>query len=114
MRFDKDQPYATVTGHPLARYEQNGKLYDGHFVQISTTKRVEIERDRVVETDEVDSARRFLARILESGPLAKPKIFQIAEQNNQKWEYVKQAASLIQVAKYQYGGSEMWKLTEDA
>ena len=114
MKFDKTKPYATITGHPVARYEQDGKLFDGQFVQISTTRRVESEKDRIVETDEVDSARRFLERILENGPLAKPKLFQIAEQNDQKWEYVKTASQLISVAKYQYGGQEMWKLTEDA
>lgn len=114
MKLDKNKPFATITGHPLARYEQDGKLFDGQFVQISTTRRNAVEKSLIIETDEVDSSKRFLQSILQQGPLSKPKIFQVAEQNNQSWENVRKAADILNLAKYQYGGQEMWKLTEDA
>ena len=115
MKLDPSLPYGTITGHALARYEQGGMLFDVGGESITPAKLKELTAaDDIVETDEVDSARDFLLHILKSGPLSKSAVYKVAETNNQSWDAIKRASTLLGIITYAYRNATMWKLPEDA
>lgn len=113
MKLDKTLPYATITGHPLARYEQGGVLFDGAGELIQPAVIRAVDKDRIIETDGVESARAFLEHILKNGPLSKSVVYKAAESNNQSWDSVKKAMVLLNIKAFTYNRATMWKLPEE-
>lgn len=113
MKLDKSLPYATITGHAVACYEQGGMLFDGAGNSIQPKRLQAAEKDRIIESNDVVGAQEFLTHILKSGPLSKSAIFKVAEENNQSWEAVKKAYTVMNIVSYAYGKATMWKLPED-
>lgn len=114
MKFDKTKPHATVTGIPGVRYEQNGVLYSGTedaAILAHTSPQID-PTDRIIQTDDVESARAFLKHVLSKGPLSKAAVYKVSSENNQNWNAVKNAATLEGVITYQFSRTEMWKLRE--
>ena len=112
MQLDRSRPFGTIVGHPFAKYEQDGQLFDGRGSAIAPPKLVAVEKDRIIETDDVDSGRLFLLNILKSGPLSKSAVYKVAEENNQSWDAVNKAAALLKIVKFSYNKATMWKLPE--
>lgn len=115
--LDKAQPYATVTGHPAAAFEQNGMLFDGAGLPLVPppapgAEAADDRKDDIIETDEVESAKQFLLNVLSSGPLSKSALYKVAEENNQPWDAVRKAYVMLRVVSYAYRGVTMWKLNE--
>lgn len=110
MKLDRERPFGVIYGHAKAAYEQDGVLFNGAGKPIDEATTKEIEKDKIVETNDVSNAKTFLETVLKNGPLAKPQVLKIAEGANQRWADVTKAASLVDIVKYQYRNSEMWKL----
>lgn len=109
MKLDKTKPYATVTGHPWAMYEQAGVLYDGGGDPGTDAYAAE-QDDLTIPTDELESAKAFLQQVLAENPLSKSVVYKAAQTNNQTWEDVKAAADALGVVRFKYQNAEMWKL----
>lgn len=113
ITLDKKLPYATITGHEIARYEQGGMLFDGAGQPIPDKKLKAVEKDRIIETDDVENAKTFLCNVLKSGPLSKSVVFKVAEENNQSWDSIKKASALMGLVTFTYNKATMWKLPEE-
>lgn len=115
MKLDRNKPFGTVTGHKTARFEQNGLLYNirGELIDPLKPPPVQLQQDLIIETDAVDSARRFLVHVLQGGPMSKSVLYKVVEENNQSWDAVTKAASLLGIVKFAYNKATMWKLPED-
>ena len=103
-------PFATITGHSSAAYEQGGMLFDGAGEPLSPEKRA--KTDAIIETDDLANAKAFLMTILKNGPLSKSTVYKAAEGNNQAWTDVTRAAEMLPVMKFSYQKQEHWKLSE--
>ena len=110
-KLDQGQPFSYVYGHPVIKYEQGGVNFDrsGNYVHV---KPKETQTD-VIETPRFDSAKAFLLQILKSGSLSKSVIYKTAQDNNQEWEMVKQAAQIMKLVVFKQSGAERWKLPEE-
>lgn len=113
MELDRSKPFAVVTGHKTAKFEQNGLLFNVRGESIDSPKVAPVQSDLIVETDAVDSGRRFLLHVLQGGPMTKSAVYKVAEENNQSWDAVNKAATLLGVLKFSYNKATMWKLPED-
>ncbi len=113
MKLDRTKPFATIIGHKVAKFEQNGLLFNVRGELVDPPKAAPVQHDLVIETDQVDSGRLFLLNILKSGPLSKSAVYKIAEENNQPWDSVNKAAALLGVVKFSYNKATMWKLPEE-
>jgi hypothetical protein len=113
MKLDRSRPYGTITGHPVACYEQDGALFDGAGAPLATPEPQTDPTDRIIETDGVESAKQFLTTILAQNPLSKSVIYKEAEHNNQSWEDVKSAFTLLGGVTFTYNRATMWKLPAD-
>jgi hypothetical protein len=116
MRLDRSKPYGSITGHSAAKYEQNGVLFDAAGVALPPPPALMVDyvpADQIIETDEVHSARLFLMNVLSSGPRNKSVIYKASEENNQSWEDVKKAFSLIGGRTFTFNRATMWKLPEE-
>ena len=113
MKLDKTKDFATITGHRLAMFQQNGMLFDGAGLPITEEKTEVVAKDRIIESDDVASARVFLLNVLDGGPLSKSALFKVAEDNNQSWDAVKKAAVLLNMITFTFNKALMWKLPED-
>lgn len=113
MKLDRTKPFGTITGHKTARFEQNGLLYNIRGELLDPPKPTPVQQDLIIETDSVDSGRRFLLHILRGGPMSKSVIYKVAEENNQPWDSVNKAADLLGITKFAYNKATMWKLPED-
>jgi hypothetical protein len=133
MKFNPKQPYGTITGHPWARYEQGGVLYDWNGESRRENPDAVVEDDEHETTDpelveqpqsaplnnhehpdfRLASAKEFLKNILSSGPLARAAIYREAEQNNQDWEAVKSAFADLRGEAFKRKTSIFWKLDAD-
>ena len=114
-KLDVTQPYGTVVGHDLARYEQNGLLYSATMELLGTPPTVEakVKDSRIIMTDAVASGKAFLMTVLKGNALRKAAVFKEAEANNQPWDAVKDAAIEMGIVKFKYQGQETWKLPEE-
>ena len=112
MKLDKSFPYGTVTGHAVAAYEQGGMLFDGAGESLGAPRRSAVDRDKVIQSADLQSAKTFLETVLSNGALSKPVVFKAAEGSNQSWDLVKQAAEDMAVVKFQFQKMETWKLSE--
>ena len=113
MQLDRSRPFGTVSGHRVARFEQDGTLFNIRGEPIDAPRARPAPDDMIIETDAVDSARLFLLNILSGGPLSKSVIYKVAEENNQKWPDVSKAADLLKIVKFTYNKATMWKLPEE-
>jgi len=113
--LDKTKSYGTVIGHAVARYEQDGKLFDvsGKLIEQDPPPVATIDHD-IIETDGVDNAKRFLQHVLSDKPLSKAVLFKMSQDNNQSWNDITKAAELMQIEKISYKNATMWKLPESA
>lgn len=123
MRLNRRQPFATITGHEWARFEQNGILFD-------TTGATQ-DSDAVIEnaakptkpgkpaiklsTSELklNSAKEFLRTLLAGGPMDKSVVFKEAENNCQDWENIKLAFSQLNGVNFKHGPSTLWRLNAE-
>jgi hypothetical protein len=114
LELDQTRPFGTVVGHATAKFEQDGKLFDarGRSLEREEPDAVK-QRDMVIETDAVESARLFLLNVLAGGPLSKSVLYKVADENNQSWTDVTKAATLLGITKFTYNKATMWKLPED-
>lgn len=113
MKLDRTKPFATIVGHKVAKFEQNGLLFNVRGELVDPPKAAPVQHDLVIETDAVDSARRFLLHVLQGGPLTKSVVYKVAEESNQPWDSVNKAADLLGVVKFSYNRATMWKLPEE-
>jgi hypothetical protein len=107
MNFNPKQPHGIITGHPWARYEQGGHLFDAAGNSPYDDELVdegEDEKEAVVDPIPInnvqknfslDNAKAFLKNILAEGPLTRSVIFRECSANNQDWESVKSAFAEI-------------------
>jgi len=108
MKLDKTKAYGTIWGHESASFEQGGVLFDAGGFPIGAP----VKDSRVIVTDNIASAGMFLNNVLSGGPLAKAVLYKEAENNNQAWDKVKEAADLIGVVRYTTNKVESWRLPE--
>lgn len=120
MKLDRTKPYGIVTGHDVARFEQNGTLFNGRGEPVVDEtlltlpeRKSSVDVDKIIETDAVESGRLFLLNVLKGGPLSKSAIYKVAEDNNQSWDVITKAAALMGVVKFSYNRATMWKLPEE-
>lgn len=114
MNFNKS--HGIIYGSDTARYQQDGKLYDGLGNLVSKPDKLpddDVKDSLVIATDEVESAKRFLIAVLKGGPLAKSVVYKAAEDNNQPWLNVTSAFNVMNVSKFKYKNQETWKLPEE-
>jgi len=113
MQLDRARPFGVVSWHRVARFEQDGVLFNIRGEPLEPPRVRPVKADTVIETDAVDSARLFLLNVLSGGPLSKSVIYKVAEENNQTWSNVSKAADLLKITKFTYNKATMWKLPED-
>jgi hypothetical protein len=115
MKLDKTKDFATITGHRFAMFQQDGVLFDGAGLPLTDEKtEAVVAKDRIIESDDVASARAFLLNVLSGGPLSKAALFKVAEDNNQPWDAVKKAATLMSMITFTFNKALMWKLPEES
>ena len=110
MKFDPAFPFALVYGRPGVRYSQGGLDFDIEGNEVKARKRT--MRDVIIEGDLVSSAKEFLKTVLAKGPQPKFVIYRAAEENNQLWQAVKEAAEVLGLVKFKFRTREYWKLPE--
>jgi len=112
--LNRSKPYAAIAGHPRASYEQDGLLYDGAGNLLGTPPTVakSVEEHNLIQTDQLVSAQEFLKNVLASGAVSKATLYKEAENNNQPWDAVKDASIALNVMKFKFKQSEMWRLSE--
>lgn len=114
MKLNREEPFAELWGHPRAKYEQGGVLFDGRgdsLEPITEEERSEPFYDPKVP-DEVRNGWEFLKHVLREGPVAKGSLYREAELNNQNWQNVRGAAALMGIVSTKVKGVEMWRLPE--
>lgn len=118
LTLDKTRSFATIYGHSIAHYEQDGHMYDavgdiiGHKPEYSLDAMVK-RGERV--PDELENAKAFLTRVLEGGPVMKSVVYKEAEANNQSWAEITKAVEAMGIVKLVgpgKGSPTMWKLPE--
>jgi hypothetical protein len=107
------QPYGMVYGHDTIRYTQAGKNFDAQGKELVEKPEELKVQDKVINTKLAD-AKAFLLQILKENPVSKSAIYKEAENNNQHWDNVKDAAIEIGIVKFTTKNLEMWKLPEGA
>ncbi len=120
MPFNEREPYGMVYGHPWARYEQNGVLYDpsgrnpdedAREPEVPEPVVAEVADDEPGQRDfALESAKEFLRNILSGGPVTRSAVWQQADKNNQSWEKVEQAFDQLGGIKQKSGTWTYWKL----
>ena len=112
MKIDFKKPYATITGHDSARYEQNGELFKPDGTPLNPrVNPTELAKDKIIPDDGVAAAQVFLRNVLAEGALSKATVFKASQDNNQNWECVRQASVLMGIVKFQFKKNETWKLS---
>ena len=118
MKLDKNKPFGTVHGHNRASFVQNGVYFDGQGNELDPEPPKEevgekINLDTIIPTAEVSNAGTFICTVLKGGPVSKSVVYKAADQSNQQWEDVQKAAVTLNIIKYKYKDTEMWKLPEE-
>lgn len=115
MKLNFNKPYGEVYGHPLATYEQDGKLFDSAGAPLQTTR----ENDEPVtapggrlsdKSQAFFQAHDFLEGILKEGPLTQRAIYKECESNNQDWEAVKAAFADMGGETFKQRNGFYWRL----
>ncbi len=116
ITLDKTKPFATITGHSFARFEQNGLLFGPTGELIGTPKTAATSQravsEEMIQTDQLASAKEFLMNILSGRSLAKAIVYVEAENNNQSWDAVRNAAIDLGIVKFTVKKAETWRLPE--
>ena len=109
------KPYGVVYGHDTIRYTQDGKNYDARHREVGAEapKPGKVQKT-VASAAPISSAKAFLLQILKENPVSKSAIYKEAENNNQNWDEVKNAAIELGIVKFSTANLEMWKLPEGA
>jgi len=111
IKMNLNRPYANIYGHAAAVYEQDGNLYDGEYKQLKAAPTApEPPNKYVTETDPLANAKAFLKAVLSTNTVSKSAIFKEAENNNQPWSDVKDAADALGILKSNHKNLEMWRL----
>ena len=106
--LDYSRSYGVVAGHSWAAFEQDGVLFNG-----AGESQEDGPDPVIIETNELNGAKTFLAHILKGGPLSKATIDKAAGENNQAWPDVKAAAEEMKIVTFSYKNAETWKLSEE-
>lgn len=122
MKLKENRPYGTIHGHPVYVYEQDGKFFNGSRDQVDQDgSKVDggkeevdstIDKDKVIQTDGVDTATAFLKNLLGGGAMAKAILYQQAEGMQLDWNDVKKAATAMKIISSQRNKQEFWQLPE--
>lgn len=117
-KLDRERSFGTIAGHAVAAYEQDGLLYAGDDSLIGSPKTVSeslpVRTGAVIQTDSLVSAKAFLKQVLAGSALPKSTLYSLAENNNQNWGSVKDAAADLNIIKFMYQKSETWRLPEES
>lgn len=110
--IDFTKSYGTIWGHPWARFEQGGTLYDGAGKSYAEQgDRQEIAEEGYHDpAANVENAREFLTRILAEGPMNRNEIFKEAENMALPWANVKNAAAEMKLSCYKIRENTFWRL----
>ena len=111
--LDKTKSFGTIVGHPWARYEQGGTLYDGmgRSYAEQSDDREEIVAGSYQDPHAVtENAREFLTRILSEGPMNRNEIFKSAENQGLEWNHVKTAAAEMKLNCYKIRENTFWRM----
>lgn len=114
-KLSRTQHFGIVYGHPEFHYFQNGLYFDAEGVAYEPrddkAPALILREER--NPADIESAKKFLQTILAEGPIPKSAIFKEAEMNNQPWEAVTQARTLLDITEAKGpGGHLRWKLPE--
>lgn len=112
-KLDFSKPYGMIFGGTRGEcFEQDGIVFDRQGLPVKAEVESTVTDSRVIPTDSLDSAKAFLKQILKKGPVSKPAVFKEANNNNQNWADVTQAAVELKITKFNYKDIEQWKLTD--
>lgn len=102
------EPYGTITGHDIARYQQNGKLFkaDGHPVSEE-----ELTKPNPASSEK-PSAAQFLVTFLGQGARPKMQVFREAETVGVSADEVMAEFRRMEGKAFPIKGELMWKLPE--
>lgn len=115
-KLDRSRLYGIVYGSDEYKYAQDGVLYDAAGAPVRLETKVvhpkkKVENPKMV-SDGVASASAFLKTLLKGGAaLPKSVVYAEADNNNQKWEDVTEAA-VDTVKRFSVKNVELWKLVE--
>lgn len=111
--LDKTKSYAEVYSHPWAKYEQGGTLYDAQgksYDEQSDREEIQKEEGYVDPKQNTENAREWLQRQLKGGPVARDDLVRTAENEDIRWENVKNAAAEINVQANKVRDRIIWRL----
>jgi hypothetical protein len=110
--FDFTKSYGVIFGHPWARYEQGGTLYDGAGKSYAEQgDRAELAEESYSDpVAAVENAREFLQRMLTEGPMNRNELFKEAENLGLPWDNVKNAAAEMKLNCYKIRENTFWRL----
>ena len=118
LKLDRTKSFGIVSGHPVAMYQQDDLLFNASEELIGTPKTTAeappAKKEEQIQTDQLVSAKAFLAQILAGNALSKAVVYTEAEKNNQDWETVKNAAVDMGIVKFSFQKAETWRLPEQA
>lgn len=122
MKLNEKQPYATIHGHSVYVYEQNGKYFNGMREQVDDEGTVidtgtgsvpsTAGEGSEIQTDGVTTASAFLKNLLGGGAMAKSILYSQAEGMQLSWVDVNKAATAMKIIKSQRDKKEFWQLAE--
>lgn len=111
--LDQKKSYGIIYGHPWARYEQGGTLYDGagkSYAEQSDDRQEIVDSSYNDPQAVTENAREFLTRILAEGPMNRGEVVRAAEQQGLEWNFVKQAAIEMKVNSYKIRENTFWRM----
>lgn len=117
QQLDLTRSFAEVYGSDRGvKFSQDGHDFNAAGVYVPSpvdSAASAVRDDKVIETDELASAKAFLQQILKSRPLSKATIYRAAEENNQRWPVVKRAANQLKILSFKYQDTEHWKVPQE-
>ena len=102
MKLDRSKDFGTVSGHPYASYEQDGKLFGADFEEVTD--------DGDVPPIQTPDAKKFLAEILAGGRMGKTSIVKEAENRGIPWIDIERAFRDMGIVSEKAGSDTLWKL----
>ena len=113
MQLDRNRSYGTVVGHPEAKFEQDGRLFNGAGEPLAafTESFPENVPDTAITIDlKLENAMEFLKTCLATGPVDKSVLWKACKENNQEWDTVTRAFNAMGGTATKKGGSLIWSL----